>query len=774
MRTLIAAMLVLLVTTGCVTHYPVAETKLPFTYPLADCNPAALAAAQAQVLKPAGQQQLSQASVCVTRLLAPATAQVLSVDDKVRLEAQALSLAESELRTALETPFFPADRARSHFGIALSGGGTKASSFSIGVLAGLADAGLLDKADYISTVSGGGYAAYFYYAHRIFPALRSGPRTPVSNQDLFRDCLSDPEGFAEEPIGARIRSTNYCGRLDLASRADTAAQRAQDIRYQALLKCSQDLLRPGCCHMTTTAGMDSGISLHALLGTVGSIPHANVASTAFDRGYFLSPSGHAYRHGIGLAYGATLTRSTPLSEVAITDAARRCGQSSPGLMAMLDCQPDGPGHGPAPIALTFDELRLGLLKRGPAGARLPFWIMSAAAPQTRSVFGWMTTGKDDVTNSDMFEMTAVSHGSGRYGYVSASPAIHDLSVLDSVAASAAFLDANQLKYKNRYLRTLLGVGQHVANLDWGYDIANYNLGVERRQLHRRLPFPLYWFDKRMVDAPAIEHPSPELKDRHRSVFIRLIDGGNAENLGAYSLLKRDVKHLLISDAAADENGLFKDICDLGRRLRYTPGDVLPKNLYLPGLEDFAGHCGKVDDKDFAYDMQSWFAHHPVLFGCIRHQAVASGSDACKELGEKDVRLFIAKPAINFRHFIANQMNGRIGGKLAECYVRGVDTLAPTSLLNCDSAIFLKLNHGVEKGVSPGCPIFPQHSTLLMTANSSGTLFVAYRELARQYVAQTAAILAKLIAGDATGARDFDSVIADQAKKPLPANGTKCE
>lgn len=774
MRILIAVWLALLGTTGCVTQYPVAETELPFAYPLANCNTDSLAAAQAQVLKPAGQQQLSQASVCVTRPLAPATEQLQNFDEKVRLEAQTLSLAESELRTALETPFFPADRARSHFGIALSGGGTKASSFSIGVLAGLADVGLLDKADYISTVSGGGYAAYFYYAHRIFPELRPGPRLSVSNQDLFRDCLSDPEDIAEESIGARIRSTNYCGRLDLASRAANAAHKAQDIRYQALLKCSQDLLRPGYCHMNTTAGMDSGISLNALLGTVGSIPHAFAASTVFDQGYFLSPSGHVYRHGIGLAYGATLTLSAPLSEVAITDAARRCGQNLPGMIALLDCQPDGPGYGPAPVALTFDELRVGLLKPGPAGERLPFWIMSAAAPQTRSVFGWMATGTDDITNSDMFEMTAVSHGSGRYGYVSASPAIHDLSVLDSVAASAAFLDANQLKYKNRYLRTLLGVLQHGTNVDWGYDIANYNLGVERRQLHRRLPFPLYWFDKWMVDAPAIEHPSPELKDRHRSVFIRLIDGGNAENLGAYSLLKRGVKQLLISDAAADENGKFEDICGLGRRLRYTPGDVMPKNLYLPGLEDFAGHCAKVNKKDFAYDMQSWFINHPVLFGCIRHQAVASGPDACKELGEKDVRLFIAKPAINFRRFVTNQMSGRIGGKLADCYVRGVDSLAPDSLINCDSSIFLKLNHGVEKGVSPGCPIFPQHSTIFMTANSSGTLFVAYRELARQYVANTAAILTKLIKGDPTGATDFDSAIAYQTKTPLPANGTKCK
>jgi hypothetical protein len=104
----------------------------------------------------------------------------------------------------------------------------------------------------------------------------------------------------------------------------------------------------------------------------------------------------------------------------------------------------------------------------------------------------------------------------------------------------------------------------------------------------------------------------------------------------------------------------------------------------------------------------------------------------------------------------------------------VDVLAPDSLLNCDSAIFLKLNHGVEKGVSPGCPIFPQHSTVRMTPNSSGTLFVAYRELARQYLAQAGAIIAKLSAGDPNGTLEFESVIAQQASAPLSPDCTKCQ
>src|SRR6516225_8261842 len=43
------------------------------------------------------------------------------------------------------------------FGISISGGGIRSATFGLGVLQGLSEKGLLSKADYISTVSGGGY-----------------------------------------------------------------------------------------------------------------------------------------------------------------------------------------------------------------------------------------------------------------------------------------------------------------------------------------------------------------------------------------------------------------------------------------------------------------------------------------------------------------------------------------------------------------------------------------------------------------------------------------
>ena len=48
------------------------------------------------------------------------------------------------------------------FGICLSGGGIRSATFNLGVLQGLAGQGLLQFADYLSTVSGGGYIGSWF------------------------------------------------------------------------------------------------------------------------------------------------------------------------------------------------------------------------------------------------------------------------------------------------------------------------------------------------------------------------------------------------------------------------------------------------------------------------------------------------------------------------------------------------------------------------------------------------------------------------------------
>jgi len=54
-----------------------------------------------------------------------------------------------------------------HSALCLSGGGVRSASFGLGVLQGLAQAGLLDQFDYLSTVSGGGYIGGWLSAWRL-------------------------------------------------------------------------------------------------------------------------------------------------------------------------------------------------------------------------------------------------------------------------------------------------------------------------------------------------------------------------------------------------------------------------------------------------------------------------------------------------------------------------------------------------------------------------------------------------------------------------------
>lgn len=62
-------------------------------------------------------------------------------------------------------------------GLALSGGGMRSATFSIGVMHGLSDMGLMDRLDLMSSVSGGGYAASWYY-------VQNTP-TPENQSELF-------------------------------------------------------------------------------------------------------------------------------------------------------------------------------------------------------------------------------------------------------------------------------------------------------------------------------------------------------------------------------------------------------------------------------------------------------------------------------------------------------------------------------------------------------------------------------------------------------------
>lgn len=762
----------LLALSGC-SNFQYSKEERGVAFPLRPCDSTALKFARQQLTTDKS-LEFSDKWVCVTE---SDVAHDSAINEKGRDEKEALdSLSERQLREHIEAPFLAGDAKRPALGIALAGGGSKASAFGIGVLAGLADTDLLDTANYISSVSGGSYAAYFHYAHHVLPRRSNDRERPTSKQ-LYWDCVLLPEPGATTPDTYNaIRKFGGCKsqHLQPMRRADESAP--PDNRYQAFLRCQQDMLRPGVCSTQTTT-RDLGMSALAILGTVTLFPVSNVATTLFDWGYGVSPSQSTYRNGIGVGFGTT---SVQPGELAQASGGRRLGITcapESGAIAK-DCDSQGLFVTPNGHELTFQELRAGLLaSRQPGEVPLPFWIINAAAPRYRSAFGWWTLGSKDSTNSDMFEMTAVSHGSGRYGYVSAPVSLHRMNVLDAVGASAAFLDANQTVVLQPW-RGLVGVGLHLLNLDWGSDIANYNVSDERRQLHKAMPFPFYWLDS---SISKLSTKTPAETNRIRSSFIRLIDGGNGENLGVYSLIKRKVKTILVVDASQDSKGQFLDICALAGRFENAPKSVA-SHLYIPGLQGFEDHCKKLNlGKAGGYDLHAWKFDFPVLAGCLRVDKGSDSPNQCADLQPNDFRLLIVKPALNLERFVRTQtLPPNLQDKSSTSYRKLTRCLLPdegngpgTSLLNCDTSTFLLLNWSDDRRK---CQVFPQHSTVFMTIDSSATLFGAYRELARQYVHQAAPLLKGLTADaeNSNSVAEFEKIAREQATMKFAPTEGNCK
>lgn len=76
---------------------------------------------------------------------------------------------------------------RPGIGLALSGGGQRSGIFSVGILQGLQDIGVLDKVDVLSTVSGGGYAASWYYIQNLKNDFNTGDL--LSNRGKYQQYL---------------------------------------------------------------------------------------------------------------------------------------------------------------------------------------------------------------------------------------------------------------------------------------------------------------------------------------------------------------------------------------------------------------------------------------------------------------------------------------------------------------------------------------------------------------------------------------------------------
>lgn len=675
-------------------------------------------------------------------------------------------------------------------GLALAGGGTKAGDFSIGVLQGLTEAGIMDQVDAVSTVSGGGYAALWYFARLLNGDDSERSDSPKLSQQkiaqtFFADCLpfvyvaylgSSIENEQEPRWAGPCPKNEYTN----FSKMEKAFEH-DEVRFQNYLRGYQDVMawiQPFDYRVTPSdyfvnATEITGLALLSAAATVVQL----LPNVVFDWEMPISPTRETYRAGILRAFGAA-TPNCFKDGSACQDGERRSGQ----------------------LDWVQAQMKFSLLRQEYEKGNIPLWIINATAGEDR--VPWSVGQKAFRFTS--FEFSPYGSGSHLFGYSRHS--LGELLPWQAALASAAFLDSQQRVF-NPKLNSTANVLMRTFTFDWGHSIPNNRVSWWKHAFHKILPWPLYLGHGRSGNSA----------DNH--VKIRLSDGGQSENLGAYALIQRNLPIMILSDHSADRSGRMGDLCRLKNGLENESGDKGRLYVIVPGLKKLEQVCA---EEDIGYDIFKW--QHPILLGCITSNSKDANCSGVKGSDRHHFqKIFIIKPAIpdsNAKLEIGKALarkslvkirskceNKAQGGKECVETLREVCFQLPAgkpylppvmgfpvsenpwryeSHISCELLGFM-INNALIKETSDdgtseyvsnkegtnkndGCPYFPQSSTVDITTNSSPFLYGAYRELGRYYARQ----LGWFFGGesehrplnDATMQSRYDSVLAYQWKHPM--------
>lgn len=443
-------------------------------------------------------------------------------------------------------------------GLSLSGGGTRAAHFAHGVLQGINDSGLLARVDVISSVSGGSYAAYWYFTKRL-EARREGFQAKA----IFADCL--PTWWVDEPTtNETVKTLQHLMSLAQNNRSQNLPvcgdalhwETGDPYRWQAHLARWPDLfgIRPGIVN-----GDRQGKPIKPILTQL----------TAVFAGFAECPHNDAraqevYQYGIERVWGLNpRPRQFPLHPNPKNDRGTQWRYTNQqGDQWNWDMHVD-----PKNDWQDLEEATVGK-------AQFPLWIINATNGQNMP-------RKPDASN--IYEMTALAHGMQKqgYGYIEESPALmggvpYGVSDLGTATrASAAFVDAQGVVVP--WWRKLMELN---SNFRWGLDVEDRfsrNAGGPGKTLH-------------------------------------LSDGGGSENLGLYSLIKRGIPDIIVVDAEYDIIGRMEGLC----RVRKLLADEGLEMKFENTLENFdqvcATHFTTGDETVLAYNTSAW--RNPVIEGSV--------------------------------------------------------------------------------------------------------------------------------------------------------------
>ena len=133
---------------------------------------------------------------------------------------------------------------------------------------------------------------------------------------------------------------------------------------------------------------------------------------------------------------------------------------------------------------------------------------------------------------DRFEMTPLYFGSNRHQYIRAAHLPTNVTVADAMAASGGAVDGAYHDWDNRALTSLFFAGTG---------------------------FWLFFVPGRLTCSMIVALMARVIRNTPSNRFLRLSDGGFTDNLGIVALLKRRVGLILCLDAAYDPKFEFEDL-----------------------------------------------------------------------------------------------------------------------------------------------------------------------------------------------------------------------
>lgn len=432
------------------------------------------------------------------------------------------------------------------WGLALSGGGSRSASFNVGVLKALFEYrypgedrnrdNLIKKFDYLSSVSGGSWASYWFYMHELYKD------NPIKKH-IVSECPSSSVEYKTKDIFA-IKEELPIG------------EPVNSFRFQHHLENNSEFIN--ITKSKLARYIENGFT--GLMHGVEALTFHKIFDGVFDAYPDTSLLKPTYRMGLERTYGLV-----------------PCDLSDPEKFTFLNQKSaalivnDQAGQA---RKVSFHQLAKLIKKRSIHAEkegtndelfRLPIPIINTAMGYDGKI--------PKKFEQSVFWVTPFTFGSaGKNNYESPYSA---LKFSHLVAASGAAMDGQARGYKD-----IEDFGMWLFNLNLGYKVPN-----PRSRQHEKInsglaPFPIYALVNKLWLA-------------ERRPFVRLSDGGHADNLGVYALVQRQVKNIVVIDAEHDPEMSYQGLKSLTSHLKNELGYQLVPKTEVGGA---AFEPGRVDSK----------------------------------------------------------------------------------------------------------------------------------------------------------------------------------